>query len=62
MNDNFIKENQEQRCFDYAPNQRVLKKKWNSCKLGKRTSGLYTILHTHVNDTITIKLEPGVTE
>ena len=31
-------------------------------QIGKRTSGPYTIVHTHVNGTVTIELQPGVNE
>ena len=63
MNENLIKkENHKRRRFDYTPNQRILKKKWKPCKLGKQTTGPYTILKTHVNGTVTIQLKPGVTE
>ncbi len=55
-------ENQTRRCFDYAPQQRVLKKKWKPRKLDKRTSGPYEIAQTHVNGTVIIQLKPGLTE
>ena len=48
--------------YDYVPQQRILKKKWNPRKLGKRTSGPYRILQTHVNVTLTVELRPGVSE
>jgi hypothetical protein len=47
---------------DYAPQQRVLKKRWKPRKLDERTSGLYRVLQTHVNGTVTIELRPGVSE
>jgi hypothetical protein len=56
INVNLIEKN------DYAPQQRVLKKKWKPCKLGKRTSGSYRVLQTCVNGTLTIELRPGVSE
>ncbi len=57
-----MKENQKRRGFDYAPQQRVLKKKWKPRKLDERTSGLYEIVQTHVNGTVTIQLRPSLTE
>ncbi len=54
INEILIRENQKHCQYDYAPQQRVLKKKWKSCKLGKRTSGPYRVLQTHVNGTLTI--------
>ena len=42
--------------------QRVLKKDEKPCKLGKRTSGPYKVLQTHVNGTLTIELRPGASE
>ncbi len=62
INENLIQENQKGRCYDYVPQQRILKKKWNPCKLGERTSGPYRILQTHVNGTLTVDLRPGVSE
>ncbi len=62
INENLIRENQKRRQYDYAPQQRVLKKRWKPCKLGKRTSGPYRVLQTHVNGTLTIELQPGVSE
>ena len=44
------------------PQQRILKKTWKPPKLGMRTTGLYTILQTHVNGTVTIELRPGISE
>ncbi len=57
-----MRENQKRRGFDYAPQQRVLKKKWKPRKLDERTCGLYKIVQTHVNGTVTIQLRPGLTE
>jgi hypothetical protein len=62
INENLIRENQKCCQYNYPPQQRVLKKKWKPCKLGKRTSGPYRVLHTHVNGTLTIELRPGVSE
>ena len=60
IHDNLLRENQKRRRHDYAPQQRVLKKHWK--QLDERTSGLYRILQTHVNGTVTIELRPGVSE
>jgi hypothetical protein len=62
INENLIRENQKHCRYDYAPQQRVLKKKWKICKLGKRTSGPYRVLQTHVHGTLTIELRSGVSE
>ena len=59
-----MKENQKLRCYDYIPQQRILKKTWKARKLGIRTTGPYTILQTHVNGTVTVTIElrPGISE
>jgi len=62
INENLMKENQNQRCYDYIPQQRILKKTWKPRKLGIRTTGPYTILQTYVNGTVTIELQPGISE
>jgi hypothetical protein len=62
INENLIRENQKRRCYDYVPQQRVLKKKWKPHKLGERTSGPYRVLQTHVNGTLAIELRQGVSE
>jgi hypothetical protein len=62
INENLLRENQKRRRFDYAPNQKILKKRWNPNKLGERTTGPYTILQVHTNGTVTIELKEGVTE
>ena len=51
IHENLMRENQKRRGFDYAPHQRVLKKKWKPRKLDERTSGPYEIVQTHVNGT-----------
>jgi hypothetical protein len=38
-NQNLKKENQKRCQHNFVPQQRVLKKKWKPCTLGKRTSG-----------------------
>jgi hypothetical protein len=62
INKNHIRENQKRRCYNYVPQQWVLKKKWKPRKLGKRITGPYRVLHTHVNGTLTIELRPGISE
>jgi hypothetical protein len=59
-----MRENQRRRGFDYAPQQRVLKKKWKPRprKLDELTSGPYEIVQTHVSGTMTIQLRPGLTD
>jgi hypothetical protein len=57
-----MKENQKQRRYDYIPQQRILKETWKPQKLGIRTTGPYTILQTHLNGTVTIELQPGISE
>jgi hypothetical protein len=59
IHENLKRENQTRRGYDYVPRQMVFKKKWKPKKLGKRTSGLYKIVQTHVNGTVTIQLRPG---
>jgi hypothetical protein len=55
INENLIRGNKKCCQYNYVPQQRVLKKKWKPCKLGKRTSGPYRVVQTHV-------LKPGVSE
>ncbi len=55
INENLMHENCKQKCYNYVPNQKVLKKRCNTCKLGQKTSG-------HVNGTVTLKLKPGISE
>jgi hypothetical protein len=63
IHENLMRENQKRRGFDYAPQQRVLKKKWKPRKLDERTSGPYEIIQqTHVNGTVIIQLRPGLTD
>jgi hypothetical protein len=44
INENLMRENCKQKCYDYVPNQKVLKKRHKTCKLGQKTSGPYKIL------------------
>jgi hypothetical protein len=62
VNKNLMRENRKRRRHDYAVNQRVLKKRHNPTKLGPWTSGPYRVSQTHVNGTVTIELQHGVTE
>jgi hypothetical protein len=61
INENLMQES-TRRHFDHAPDQKVLKKKWRSTKLGEQTSGSYKILQANTNGTVTIVLKEGVTE
>jgi hypothetical protein len=56
IHENLMRENQKRRGFDYAPQQWVLKKKRKPRKLDEQTSGLYKIVQTQVNGTVTIQL------
>ncbi len=62
INENLMHENPKRKSYDNVPNQKVLKKRHKSCKLGQKTSGPYKILQTHVNRTVTIELKPGISE
>jgi hypothetical protein len=62
INENLMRENCKQKCYDYVPNQKVLKKRHNTRKLGQKTSGPYKILQTHINRTLTVELKPGIAE
>jgi hypothetical protein len=62
MSENLIRENQKRCQYDYVPQQRVLKKKWKPCILGKRTSGPYRVIKTHVSGTLAKELRPGISE
>jgi hypothetical protein len=62
INENLIRENKQRQCFDYLPDQKVLKKIYKQKKLGPQTSGPYKIINTNVNGTLTIELKPGATE
>jgi hypothetical protein len=60
INENLMLENRKQKRYDYVPNQKVLKKRHKTHKLGRKTSGPYKILQTHVNRTLTVELKPGI--
>ncbi len=62
MNENLMHENPKQKHYNYVPNQKVLKKRHKTCKLGQKTSGPYKILQTHVNGTLKVELKPGISE
>jgi hypothetical protein len=62
INENLMHENCKQKCYEYVPNQKVLKKIHKTRKLGQKTSGPYKILQTHVNGTLTVELKPGISE
>jgi hypothetical protein len=57
-----VLEYQKHRRYNNVPQQRVLRKQWKPCKLGGRTSGPYRVLQTHVNGTLTIELQPVISE
>ncbi len=57
-----MQENQRRRHFDYAPNQKVLKKRWRPTKLEERTTCPYMVIQAHTNYTVTIELKERVTE
>ncbi len=61
VNENLLRENKKCCRHDYAINQRVLKKRYPT-KLGPWTSGPYRVAQTHVNGTLSIELQQGVTE
>ena len=54
--------NQKQISHDYQPNDQVLVLAYKPDKLEPRARGLYRILHTHVNGTVTIRRSPTITE
>ena len=62
VNENLRRANKKRRRFDYAPNQKILKKLHDPTKLGQRTTGPFKIAKVHVNGTLTIELREGVTE
>ncbi len=53
INENLVRENCKQKCYDYVPNQKVLKKRCKTHKLGQKTSGPYKMMQTHVNGKVT---------
>ena len=57
-----MRQNAQRRTYDYALNQKVLKKVHDPTKLGIRTTGPYKLKKTHVNGTVTMELRPGVSE
>ena len=62
VNENLRRSNLKRRQFDYAVNQKVLKKLHKVTKMGEKYSGPYDIVKVHVNGTLTIQLGPNVTE
>ena len=62
VNENLRRANAKRQTFDYAPNQKILKKLHRPTKLGARTSGPYNIEQVHCNGTLTISLRNDVTE
>jgi len=57
-----MRQNAQRRTYDYALNQKVLKKVHDPNKLGIQTAGPYKIKKVHVNGTVTMELRPGVSE
>ena len=47
---------------EYAPNQKVLKKVHDPTKLVDRITGPFNIIRVHVNGTMTINLQDGITK
>ena len=62
VNTNPMCENRKCRRHNYVISDRVLKKRCKPTTLGPWTSGLYRVVQTHVNGTVTIELQHGVTE
>jgi hypothetical protein len=62
INENLMPENCKQKHYNYVSNQKVLKKRHKTCKLGQKTTGPYKIMQTRVNGTLTIELKPGISE
>ncbi len=62
INENLMPENRKQKCYDYMPNEKVLKNRHKTCKLGQKTSGPYKIIQTHVNGTLTVEWKPWISE
>ena len=62
VNENLRRSNLKRRQFDYAVNQKVLKKLHKVTKMGEKYSGPYDIVKVHVNGTLTIQLGSNVTE
>jgi hypothetical protein len=62
IHENLMREIQKIKGFDYAPQQRVLKKRWKPRKLDEQISVPYKIVQTNVNGTVTIQLRPSLTE
>ncbi len=62
INENLMRENRQQKRYNYVPNQKVLKKRHKTCEFGQKTSGPYKIVQTHMNGTVKIELKPGISE
>jgi hypothetical protein len=62
INENLMRENPKWKRYDYMPNQKVLKKRHETCKLGQKTGGSYKIMQTHVSGTLTVELKPRISE
>ncbi len=62
VNENLRHADRNQRQYDYAPGQQVLKKLHDRTKLGVKTEGPYTIERVQVNGNLTILFGEGITE
>eukprot|EP00957_Ditylum_brightwellii_P000896 71527-Ditylum_brightwellii.AAC.1 len=62
VNDNLRCANKKRLQYDYALDQKVLKKVHKPTKLGLIPSGPCIIKRVHVNGTLSIELCPGVTK
>jgi hypothetical protein len=60
VNENLQCANRNQRQFDYAPGQQVMKKVHNPTKLRLRTEGPYTIECAHINGNLSILCAKGL--
>ncbi len=62
LDENLRCANRKRRQYDYALGQQVLKKVHNLTNLGVRTEDPYTIERIHINGSLTILLNEGITE
>jgi len=62
VNYRLMRQNVQRRMYDYAQNQKVLKKVHDLTKLGVRTPGPYKIKKVHANGTVTMEHCPGISE
>ena len=62
VNAALLKMNAKRRSYDYVVNQQVLKDVHKPPKLGVKRTGPYRVAQVHTNGTLTIELQPNVTE